>query len=248
MKIIIPMAGFGTRFGQKDTIKPFIDVLGKPMIFWAVTKSFPQVKVEDFVFIILKEHQTKYQVKEKLRQLFGSKIKVVIIPRPTRGAAETALAAKISVDPQEEIIIADSDQFIDSNPLFKAIKHKKADASGITLVDRPIDKTNKYSYALADNHNLALAVAEKDPVLAAQGAYANTGAYYFSKAKIFFQAIETMIKNNNLSGPTDRQEFFVAPVYQQLINEGKKVYVALGSGAWRLGTPEDLSYFLSHYR
>ena len=241
------MAGFGTRFGRTDTIKPFINVLGKPMIAWAV-ESFPQVKTQNFVFIILKEHQSKYQVKEKLIQVFGKKIKVVIIPHPTRGAAETALAAKPYLDPNEDIIIADSDQYFDSTNLFQAILGKTSETSGIIPVDRPIDTQIKHSYTLADSHNLALKVAEKDPQLASQGAYSNIGAYYFAQAKIFTSAIEAMIKDNLTSGPPGRQEFFVAPVYQQLINEGKKVYVAPSPNAWRLGTPGDLDYFLGHYR
>jgi len=247
MKAVFPMAGFGTRFGRTDTIKPFINVLDKPMIAWAV-ESFPQLKSHNFVFIILQEHETKYQIKTKLKQLFGSKITVIIIPRSTRGAAETALAAKSYLDPDEDIIIADSDQYFDSTNLYQAILNKTFDTSGIIPVDRPIDTQIKHSYTLADSHNLAHKVAEKDPQLASQGAYSNIGAYYFSKAKIFTQAIEAMIKAGAVSGPPGRQEFFVAPVYQQLINEGKKIYVAPSPNAWRLGTPEDLDYFLGHYR
>ena len=63
-----------------------------------------------------------------------------------------------------------------------------------------------------------------------------------------FKRGEAMIKAGAVSGPPGRQEFFVAPVYQQLINEGKKIYVAPSPNAWRLGTPEDLDYFLGHYR
>lgn len=241
------MAGFGTRFSRLETIKPFIDVLGKPMIAWAV-KSFPQVKIQNFVFIILKEHQNKYQVKEKLAQLFNKKIKVIIIPRPTRGAAETALAAKSSLNPDEDIIIADSDQYLDSTNLFQAILNKTPAVSGIIPVDRPIDSHIKHSYTLANTHNLALKVAEKDPELAALGAYSNIGAYYFTKAKIFTQSIEALIKAGTTSGPPGRQEFFVAPIYQYLIEHQHQVYVAPSPNAWRLGTPEDLDYFLSHYR
>lgn len=248
------MAGFGTRFSQAadqnpeyKKIKPFIKVLGKPMIVWAV-ESFPQVKTQNFVFIILKEHQSKYQVKEKLVQLFGKKITVVIIPRPSRGAAETALAAKTCLDPEEEIIIADSDQYFDSTSLFQAILGKTADTSGIIPVDRPIDTQIKHSYTLADSHNLALKVAEKDPQLANQGAYSNIGAYYFAKAKIFTKAVEAMIKAGAISGPPARQEFYVAPVYQYLIEHQHQVYVAPSPNAWRLGTPEDLEYFAANFK
>ncbi len=254
MKAIFPMAGFGSRFSQLadknpeyKPPKPFINVLGKPMIVWAVN-SLPFIKPQDLIFIVLQQHQDSYQVKDQLIKLFSPKIKVILIPHTTRGAAETALAAKPSLDPNEDIIIADSDQYLDSRNLYQAILHKTADTCGIIPVDRPIDSQIKHSYTLADANNLAIKVAEKDPVLAAQGAYSNIGAYYFTKAKIFTQAIESIIKANAVSGPPDRQEFYVAPIYQYLIEHHQPVYIAPSPNAWRLGTPEDLEYFNTHFK
>ena len=44
-------------------------------------------------------------------------------------------------------------------------------------------------------------------------------------------------------------EFYVAPVYNELINENKKYKIynigSLGSGMYGLGVPDDLEYFLS---
>lgn len=248
------MAGRGSRFSdaahknpEYSKPKPLINIQGKPMIVWAV-ESLPFIKPRDLIFIILQEHQDSFHLKDELIRFFSPQIKVILIPHPTRGAAATALAAKPFLDPDEEIIIADSDQYLDSANLYQAILNKTFDTNGIIPVDRPIDTQIKHSYTLADSHNLALKVAEKDPQLASQGAYSNIGAYYFSKAKIFIDAIEAMIKAGAVSGPPSRQEFFVAPVYQYLIEHRQKVYVAPSPNAWRLGTPEDLEYFEANFK
>lgn len=55
MQIIIPMTGNGSRFkkaGYKN-LKPFINILNKPLIEWVV-KMFPNE--ENIVFICREEH------------------------------------------------------------------------------------------------------------------------------------------------------------------------------------------------
>jgi hypothetical protein len=43
-------------------------------------------------------------------------------------------------------------------------------------------------------------------------------------------------------------EFYVAPVYNEAIVDGKKFRIYDIDKMWGLGTPEDLNYFLEHYR
>lgn len=51
MNIIIPMTGYGSRFvaaGYKE-LKPFIPVMGKPIIEWIVKGMYPEE--EQFIFV-----------------------------------------------------------------------------------------------------------------------------------------------------------------------------------------------------
>src|ERR1035437_3568590 len=101
MKIIIPMAGLGTRFQKAEAKnpeyrkpKPFINVKGHPMIRWA-TASLPfPYNPKDLTFIILKHHDDQYGIAQKLREIYSSDINVIILNSVTRGAAETAYMAK----------------------------------------------------------------------------------------------------------------------------------------------------------
>jgi hypothetical protein len=52
-----------------------------------------------------------------------------------------------------------------------------------------------------------------------------------------------MIEKNNLSGG----EFYVAPLYNDMITAGKRIKITGVKENWILGTPEELEYFLENY-
>jgi hypothetical protein len=41
-------------------------------------------------------------------------------------------------------------------------------------------------------------------------------------------------------------EFYVCPVFNEAIEDGKKIKVKPINQMWGIGTPEDLEYFLNH--
>jgi len=248
------MAGRGSRFqplATKDprfSYKPFIPVLGSPMISWAV-RSLNFVPLSDFIFIVLKDHEDQFQVTSTLRRLFSPAIKTVIIPDITRGAAESALQAGSAIeDANEDVVISDSDHFFDGEPLHQTILTKDEDTAGIIPVDLPVDDEIKHSYTLSRDDKTAVRIAEKDPELAAQGAYSNIGAYYFSSWSMFSDLIIDALANNQVSGPEGKKEFYMAPLYQKLLDQNKKIQIAVTKMAYRLGTPADLDYFNAHYQ
>jgi len=255
MKVIVPMAGRGSRFAaEADTNpayqvpKPLIDVKGRPMVVWALDSLKKlEFKPEDLIFVCQQEHDDKYSVAASLKNIFGEHITVVLIPAVTRGAVETVLMVKKYVDPEEEIIISDSDHFFDGTNLVNEITNSRNKVDGIIPVFKVVDKDPKWSYTLTDVDNFALAVGEKDEALAAKGAYANIGAYYFAKSKVFFSVAEEAVRINEMYGAEGKMEFYVAPMYQRMLDKGLKVKVAIISEVWGLGTPKDLENFLSNY-
>lgn len=267
MKIIVPMAGRGSRFQavadqnpEYKKPKPLINVKGKPMIEWAM-ESLPflnlpkrpartdfKVEAKDLVFISRQDQQEEYKIVDLLKQVFGPQITVILILEVTRGAVETALKAKEYMNINEDIIISDCDHYFDGTNLYKAIQEKEQDVVGIIPVFQPPDKDAKWSYTLFDENNTALAVGEKDLELAAKGACANIGAYYFSSGTLFRKEAEEMINLGDMYGSEGKREFFVAPLYQRLIKKGMKVKAAIIPQVWGLGTPKDLEYFEGNFK
>jgi|GEM_PF-421601 len=269
MKIIFPMAGLGSRFQkvaeqnpEYKKPKPFITVKGYPMIRWA-TGSLPfiehpgqnissplRVTPKDLIFIILKEHNETHQLEEKLRELYSNDIHVIVLDQLTRGAAETAYSAKDLIDPEEDIIISDTDHFFKGEHLAATITGKSPETAGIIPVFATCDEIPRWSYSLTKpGSDFIEQVGEKDDELRKKGAYANIGAYYFSKAKYFLGAVEEAIEKNMLTGDEGKKEFYVAPLYQNLITKGFHFQVAVTpeEDACGLGTPTDLESFLNNF-
>lgn len=268
MKIIVPIAGRATRFKKASESnpeygkpKPLIDIKGKPMVMWAL-ESLPfldlphrpaktkdmKVSMSDVIFISLQEHQDDYKIADKLKKIFTNKIKVILLPDVTRGALETALEAKKYMG-RDEIIITDCDHYFNGMGLYNMLKNRDKDTKGIIPVFPPPDEEVKWSYTLFDpKTKIVTAVAEKDPVLAARGAMANIGAYTFTSGTVFVTEAEAMIRDNDMAGPEGKKEFFIAPMYQRMINKGLKVQAAVCPDMWGLGTPKDVEVFLREYK
>ena len=222
---------------------PFIEHPGQHV--QGVLKATPS----DLIFIILKEHDDAYNLEAGLREIYSDAIHVIILPALSRGASETAYQAKSLVSPEEDIVITDSDHYFDGTPLQEAIiKNRGTDTVGIIPVFvPPADNNPRWSYSLTEpGGTRILRVGEKDRSLMEKGAYANIGAYYFSKAKYFFEMFEEVEKANKMFGEEGKKEFYIAPLYQELIEKGLHVEAAILPEVWGLGTPTDLETFLAN--
>ena len=72
---------------------------------------------------------------------------------------------------------------------------------------------------------------------------ATVGIYYYSKGSDYVKYAEQMIDKN----VRVNNEFYVAPVFNEAILDGKKIRIKEAEKMWGIGTPEDLNYFLQHH-
>lgn len=255
MKIVLPIAGRGSRFkSQSDRNpeylrpKPFIDVKGRPMVRWA-TGSLPFIKHkdqeighkikindEDIIFVALKEHEMELGISRILRDTYGDGVKIIFLDEVTRGAAETVLAAKEYIDNDEPLIVSDSDHFLDGAALARAIEENPG-IDGIIPVFKVEDGNPKWSFSRIGEDGYVDLVAEKKPI----SIWANIGAYYFGKGSEFVRIAEETINNEEYTN----NEFYIAPLYNKIIKRGGKVRLAFPDYVYGLGTPEDLEHFLT---
>ncbi len=237
MKIVMPMAGRGSRFKEVgyDEPKPVIDILGKPMIQWAL--DCIDYRPQDVIFICLEDHVRDHHIDDRLRGLFSDEITVLTTDGVTEGAACTVLLAKELIDNDDECIVYNSDQFFRSS-LTEAIRTRPSDVTGIIPVFKATHP--KWSYARLGDEGYVVEVAEKVPI----STHATVGLYYFSHGKDYVWAAEQMIakdlRRNN--------EFYVCPVYNELIQRGDKIQICECDSMWGLGTPEDVEQFERYYR
>jgi len=237
MKLLIPMAGDGTRFKEKgySLPKPLIDVNGVPMIK-KVIDNFKDKFIDEYVFICRKEHESEYNISEKLQKFTNNKSKIVFVEKLTEGAACTTLLAENLIDNDEPLLMANSDQYVEWNfDLFLNYCTNNLDGCILTFESNH----PKWSYAKVDESGFVTEVAEKKVIsnLATVGIYFwKHGADYVKFAK---QMISKNIRVNN--------EFYVCPVYNEAILDNKKVKTYNAQKMWGIGTPEDLEYYLKNF-
>ena len=235
LNILIPMAGAGSRFEKAGYTfpKPLIEVKSKPMI---------QVVVENlnikanYIYVVQKSHREKYNL-DALLTLITPGCKIVETEGMTEGAACTALLAKEHINWDAPLFFANSDQFVewDSNEFMYKMNETNADGGIVSFTaTHP-----KWSFAKIDEQGLVTEVAEKKPI----SNIATVGYYYWKHGSDFVKYAEQMIDKNIRVN----NEFYVCPVFNEAIKDGKAIRTFNVKGMWGLGTPEDLDYYLKNY-
>lgn len=238
LNVVIPMAGAGSRFEVAGYTfpKPLIDVNGKPMI---------QVVVESmnidatFIYIVQKKHREKYNL-DTLLNLITPNCKIVEVDGLTEGAACTVLLAKEHINNENQLILTNSDQFIewDSTDFMYQMNEKNFDG-GIMCFE---STHPKWSFAKTNEDGIITEVAEKNPI----SNQATAGIYYWKQGSDFVKYAEQMIEKNIRVN----NEFYTCPVFNEAIQDNKIVYnyEIPAKNMWGLGTPEDLNYYLENYK
>lgn len=235
MKILIPMAGEGSRFQKEGYTfpKPLIDVEGKPMIQRVVENLDFDA---EYIFLVRKEHLQKYEgLHSTLDQITNGRFKVVEVDTLTEGAACTALLAKDHINNDEDLLIANSDQIIEySSENFRYLK-SFSDVDGIVFCFHAVHP--KWSFVKTNTRGAVTEVAEKNPI----SNIATCGIYWYRRGSDFVNAAETMIqKNIRVNG-----EFYIAPVYNEFIQTNKTLIPFFVHKMYGIGTPEDLNSYLN---
>lgn len=236
MNILIPMAGNGQRFKEKNYSfpKPLIDVNGKPMI---------QLVVDNlnlggnFIYIVQKKHYEEYNLHNMLN-LITPGCKIIQVDKVTEGAACTSLLAKDLINNDEQLLIANSDQYIEYNPIAYMYSNINSNVDGSILTFK--SSHVKWSYAKTNEYGRVIEVAEKNPI----SNHASCGIYWWLKGSDYVKYAEQMISKNIRTN----NEYYIAPVYNEAILDNKIIKIYNVDKMAGLGTPEDLEDFKRNYK
>ncbi len=160
INIVIPMAGMGSRFSIAgyDKPKPFIDVVGKPMI----VRVLENLKIPNAFYYLIarKEHLEK---EPEIVQLIEDNypVKFIALDKLTEGSACTVLFARKYIDNDIPVLIANSDQIvdIDISNFVDDCENRALDGSILSFVDG--ERNPKWSFARTDENKLVVEVKRK---------------------------------------------------------------------------------------
>jgi dTDP-glucose pyrophosphorylase len=237
MNYVITMAGEGSRFVNAGYALPkmLIEAKGKTLLQWSID-SLPLELCTNLICVVLQKHITEFGLDKVIQELYKTKVpKITIVPllEVTGGQAETVLKAKAAIDISKDLLVYN----IDTAFVSTSIKSKLLDSSNHGVMGAFIGSGNKYSYAKLNNNAVVVETAEKIEI----SNNALNGMYHFRDTKRILEIIEESVskkvKFNN--------EYYIAPLYNKLIQEGQQFVIDIAQHTYILGTPEELNNFLN---
>ncbi|MCS4057060.1 sugar phosphate nucleotidyltransferase [Salinibacter ruber] len=232
MKVIITMAGAGSRFKEAgiQEEKYRLQVKEQTMFEYAMESLRPFFNHE-FIFITRGGHSPDEFLSDRCESLGIEAFQTVELKTLTAGQAATAQQAAGHVDDSESILIYNIDTYVEGGYLSR----DKLRGDGCI----PVFQTEggSWSYVKVDESGEALEIREKEPI----SDLASIGLYYFKKFSVFNKAILEI-------GHEIEEEYgeqYIAPIYNWLIERGYSVRIEEipESAVHILGTPSDVIKF-----
>lgn len=221
MKVIIPLAGFGTRLRPHTYTKPkpLVNVAGKPVLGHILDK-LEGLDVEEIIFI------TGY-LGEKIEQYVTQNYRFAaryVEQKELKGQAHAIHLAKPHVDGPVLIIFVDT---IFEADLF-ALRDIEND--GVIFVREVTDPRRFGVVTLQDGYIARFVEKPAEPI----SNLAVIGVYYLKDSALMFECIEELMRRNIQT----KGEYFLADALQLMIEQGARLS-AWPVDVWEdCGTPE----------
>jgi hypothetical protein len=234
--VIITMAGAGSRFEQAGYTKAKyeIEAHGLPLFAWSMhsLKSFIDAG-SPFTFVARGNPSIEGFLAAQCRELGIRTYKILILDSITDGQATTALLARDAWDDiSRPVAIYNIDTYV--NPAALPVSAIR----GRGWIPCFPGEGDKWSFAAAGTDGRITQVREKKRV----SPHASIGLYWFDSFSRYADLYERYYADpQNL----EARERYVAPLYNQLIEDGADVYLhqVPSEDVHPLGTPEDLEIF-----
>ena len=224
MKVIIPLAGKGTRLRPHTHItpKPMLRIAGKPVIDYVMEDLQKLGGVEEVIYIT-------GHLKEKVEDYARSKYpfrSVFVEQKEQRGTADAIALARPYVDQPVMIIFVDT--IFDAD--LSVIKKTKAD--GIIWV-KEVEDYQRFGVVVSDKDGNMTKIVEKpkDPI----SKRANIGLQYIENWKLMFDGIDHVMRQ-----PPNKGEFYLTDAFQYMVDKGAKLKVIDVEGWYDAGKLDTL--------
>jgi len=224
MKVIMPVAGKGTRLRPHTHItpKPMLKIAGRPVIDYVMQDLQGLGNVEQIVYIT-------GHLKEKVEQFAREKTpfpSVFVEQREQRGTADAVALAKPYVDQPVMIIFVDTIFDADLSAV------KSTDADGIIWV-KEVEDYQRFGVVVTDADGNMTRIIEKpsEPI----SKRANIGLYYMRNWRLLYEGIDWVLQQ-----PPNKGEYYLTDAFQYMIDKGAKIKVLDVEGWYDAGKLDTL--------
>lgn len=223
MKVIIPLAGKGTRLRPHThvTPKPLLKVAGKPVMAY-ILDDLRRLGVEEIIYITghLKEKVEAYALAE-----YSDIPSRFIVQEEQNGTAGAVALARDFVDQPVFIIFVDTIFDADLSVV------TRTDADGIIWV-KEVEDYQRFGVVVTDDTGNMTRIVEKpsEPI----SKRANIGLYYVRDWRLMYEGIDHVLR-----APKNKGEYYLTDAFQYMIDHRARIKVIDVEGwydAGELGT------------
>jgi glucose-1-phosphate thymidylyltransferase len=235
MKVVIPLAGFGTRLRPHTFTKPkpLINVAGKPVL-GHVLDMFKDIPVDEFIFIT---GHLGDQIEQYVTNQYPHLQARYFEQKEMNGQSTAVYLAKDHLSGPMLIVFVDTIVETDLSML----KDEKADA--VAWV-KPVEDPRRFGVALVGPDGYVTKLIEKPSDVSNN--LVVVGFYYLKDSQAFMRAIEEQIARDIKT----KNEYFLADALQLMLDKGMKMRVQPVEVWEDCGKPETVlhtnRYLLDH--
>ncbi len=225
MKVIIPLAGKGTRLRPHTHLvpKPMLKIAGKPVMAYILEDLEKLGNVTQVVYVTghLKEKVEAYTKKE------FAKLPAVFVEQVVQdGTAGAVKLAQPYVDQDVLIIFVDTIFETDLSVI------RTTDADGIMWV-KEVDDYQRFGVVVTDKDGFMTKIVEKPTTPISKRA--NIGLYYIKNWKLLYEGIDHV-----LTQPQNKGEYYLTDAFQYMIEKGARIKVIDVEGWYDAGKLDTL--------
>ena len=225
MKVIIPLAGKGTRLRPHthSVPKPLLEVAGKAVLDYVVEDLLARLDVEELIFIT---GHLKHQVEAHVEANYS--VPSVFVEQAVQdGTAGAIKLARPYVDGPALIVFVDT---VFDADLSAIAADPRADGF---IWAKEVEDYQRFGVIVADEEGVMQRIIEKprEPI----SRLANIGLYYVRDHQLLFDGID-----HTLAADPRLGEFFLTDAFQYMIDHGSRIQVLEVDGWYDCGKPETL--------
>jgi len=224
MKVIIPLAGKGTRLRPHThvTPKPMMRVAGKPVMSYVLDELRDLGGVDEIIYIT-------GHLKEKVEDFARKSLDIpsVFIEQKVQDGTAGAIAlARDYIDQPVLIIFVDTIFDADLSVI------NRTDADGI-IWTKVVEDYQRFGVVVTDKDGNMTKIVEKPKTPISKAA--NIGLYYIRNWKLLFEGIDHV-----LAAPKNQGEYFLTDAFQYMIDKGAKIKMIDVEGWYDAGKIETM--------
>lgn len=227
MKVIIPLAGKGTRLRPHThvTPKPLLRVGGKPVMSY-ILDDLQTLGVTEIVFIT---GHLKEKIEEYIRSEYPDFTAHFVEQKVQDGTAGAVKLAQPYID--EDVLIIFVDTLFDAD--LSLAQRLPADIAGVIWA-KEVEDYQRFGVIVTDEQGFMKRIVEKprDPI----SKLANIGLYYIRDYELLFRGIDDACEGPRGAG----REYYLTDAFQFMIDHGAKIRVEPVEGWYDAGQVDTL--------